>query len=776
MVPLEGHVRFAGRRLPPMRRAVLVAAALACFLGVTGEARGEPFAPGTILTADRRTSGGTPLVLALDPTNGLGRPILVHRLCRETTELSLAVAPDILQGGDIVVANQFGAYRLNTTTGGVTQAFKRLLPVDVEAGPNGRVVVGHSDGTLRSIDLATGVQAAFVKLADDLPPYYQFAFAPSGDLYVASRDGITRHEAGTWTASAVLTPPPGEEFAAGDVAIAPSGEIFVTQGSRIVRVDPVTGALTVVSEGGEFGRLQDIAVGPTGEIFVAGDFVAGRGTIVRVDPATGAQSYINPGSSFRVGNIAVAPGGDILAATTRGLLRVDPTTGGQSDIPVARGRYHYLEVLPGDEVVASTRGLFVRVALASGAVTPLSPVNPTLSGIAVTPDGEILLAHGHAGILRVGRDSPRARVLADGGALVSPVGVAVAPNGDVVAADPAAAGGRGAVIRVSAATGTQRLVSDGGTFTRLAGVAVAPTGAIFVTDTDAAGGSGAVIWVDPSTGGQAVISAGGFFSSPAGIALGSDSDVLIADSDALEGRGAIIRVDLASGAQTVLASGERFVSLAVVPGRRREPTTTTTTMNTLTTTTITVTTTSLPAGGGTLPPPPAEAGAERCDNCADDDGDGLVDYEDPACCGSVGSLKGRWFTSGKRKHRLHLNVVLRAAGMDPRTQPVTVLVRDAKAPLRCDVLASEGWRKERRGFVFPETKDTEGLKVARLRFRAGGSARLRALSRKGVVAGLSGPELTATVHIGGRCATGNLRFVGKRPPKARPACSGRRPC
>src|SRR5262249_52290823 len=72
------------------------------------------------------------------------------------------------------------------------------------------------------------------------------------------------------------------------------------------------------------------------------------------------------------------------------------------------------------------------------------------------------------------------------------------------------------------------------------------------------------------------------------------------------------------------------------------PTTTTSSTNTTVnptttvqpTTTLTTTTSSTSTSTSTTLPP------ERCGNCVDDDGNGLIDFEDPACCSGPAAFAG----------------------------------------------------------------------------------------------------------------------------------------
>src|SRR5438128_2265939 len=82
-----------------------------------------------------------------------------------------------------------------------------------------------------------------------------------------------------------------------------------------------------------------------------------------------------------------------------------------------------------------------------------------------------------------------AALLACGLALAAPVKAASAGRVDLLVTDLRLR----AVIRVDSATGNQTVLSAGGSFVLPVGIAVAPSGDIFVVDADAFGGSGGII-------------------------------------------------------------------------------------------------------------------------------------------------------------------------------------------------------------------------------------------------------------------------------------------
>ena len=134
------------------------------------------------------------------------------------------------------------------------------------------------------------------------------------------------------------------------IAVEPSGTILVADLSAfpqfnggLIRVDPVTGARTILSKNGNpaggpsFNGPMDVAVAATGDIYVADTF---GGQVFHVDPVTGVRTLVSrngnpaggPAFSWPWG-LTIAPDGDLLVVDSEafggpgGIIRVDPVTG-----------------------------------------------------------------------------------------------------------------------------------------------------------------------------------------------------------------------------------------------------------------------------------------------------------------------------------------------------------------------------------------------------------------------------------------------------------------
>jgi Tol biopolymer transport system component len=193
----------------------------------------------------------------------------------------------------------------------------------------------------------------------------------------------------------------------------------------------------------------------------------------------------------------------------------------------------------------------------------------------------------------------------------------------------------------------------------------------------------------------------------------------------------------------------------------------------------TTTTTTLPAGGstttlpGTTPttlPPPRQ---EICDNCVDDDGNGLTDLEDPACCATNVALsfkKGLLRGTKRSATRLALTATLADASLVPSAGAVADVHVQIGAPGRPPLLCAD----------LPAA--SLALKKAKLRFRdkahavagARGLDQLLLVRKKNGSASLvlgGSPAFAVpppeTLRIGletqaGRCAAGDASFAGNR--------------
>ena len=147
--------------------------------------------------------------------------------------------------------------------------------------------------------------------------------------------------------------------------------------------------------------------------------------------------------------------------------------------------------------------------------------------------------------------------VAPGGGSLYVVDMGAFAQGPTPAAD-------GRVIRVDPATGVQSLVSQGGELVDPAGIAVAPDGTLFVVENVGVGPAQnpAVVRIDPASGAQSVLTRGGNLCYPFGIAIEPSGNLIVTDFGDLVGGtnpidcpqdfGSVVRVNPA-GAQQILS-------------------------------------------------------------------------------------------------------------------------------------------------------------------------------------------------------------------------------
>jgi hypothetical protein len=266
------------------------------------------------------------------------------------------------------------------------------------------------------------------------------------------------------------------------------GDILVVDrsasGGTLFLVKRQTGAVSVVSAGGNFGDPRRLAVADDGTLFVA-DADPNAGKIVRVDPRDGSQT-------LGVGNLPMLTGIALANATFAFVTQL------QSSFPVVRvnltdGSTTALDsgiIAPSDLALEKAGTLLVvDTGTGNGEVWRIDPVADTETelnlgvarpqAIALEPDGAIILAGGSAAtaaVFRVGPGTKGATPVATGGRLVMPMGVAVASFGTIFVADPGAiAGGTAgtpAVVAIDPQTGAQTTIASGSPFMNPHGIAV----------------------------------------------------------------------------------------------------------------------------------------------------------------------------------------------------------------------------------------------------------------------------------------------------------------
>ena len=181
------------------------------------------------------------------------------------------------------------------------------------------------------------------------------------------------------------------------------------------------------------------------------------------------------------------------------------------------------------------------------------------------------------------------------------------------------------------------------------------------------------------------------------------------------------------------------------------------------------------APGGGVGPVPGHV-AEICGDCVDNDGDGLVDYEDPDCCERTDPLTLSRMLMRMRPQstgdtlRLRSSGVTASASLDPR-DGVTLQLSDGSGQLYCHDIGVVTTKAGLKHGVFRFRDKTGtlagGLQTARFKIRKNGQLVFRATGNKMHLRNADG-GLTVTLRVGDVCmqTTAALR--------ARPAKLGTR--
>jgi DNA-binding beta-propeller fold protein YncE len=172
-------------------------------------------------------------------------------------------------------------------------------------------------------------------MPSDLPPSPQRQTAPVSHVARArGKTSLVGVMLAVLAATFILSRPGGEEAAA---ATLKAGDILVTdRGSTIYKIDPATGAQTVVTSFGVLDNLFGITIDANGQILVTSGFVRVAGSpagVGRVDPETGAQTIVTTSGLLSAPlGIAIDADGQILVVDSNlgGVVRVDPATGAQT--------------------------------------------------------------------------------------------------------------------------------------------------------------------------------------------------------------------------------------------------------------------------------------------------------------------------------------------------------------------------------------------------------------------------------------------------------------
>jgi len=150
----------------------------------------------------------------------------------------------------------------------------------------------------------------------------------------------------------------------------------------------------------------------------------------------------------------------------------------------------------------------------------------------------------------------------------------------------------------------------------------------------------------------------------------------------------------------------------------------------------------------------------------DDDGNGLVDAEDPACCTaqSLTFTQAR-FRPGKSTLRATATLASGAfAGLDPRAQDVRVQIRTDAGEEVCCTIASQQWQKlfhQTYGFFDQKMTLCQPIRCVRLVIPKNGPAKTTVILGRVKPGSPLLMPLEITLEAGNQCVSGPLSLQPK---------------
>ena len=275
-----------------------------------------------------RVRGARPARVALTATLGRRRVAASARRWRRERYRARIVFP---APGRWRLAAQIGRRRVRLGTVSVRAASRPPVvlaaPTEAVLEPSGSILVAESgQSRLARIDPTTGRDTLVTRIVQP----FGLVLTPSGGLYSTSESRVVRVESGGSTTTIADA---GDDV--GPLALDSSGNLYFSTVSRIFRIESGTGAVThyagtgIRGGRGDGGRALEaeldaphgLVVGPDGALYVAD---TGNHRVRRIDPATRVITAF--AAAVAPAGLALGPGGVLYVAERDGqrVSRIDP--------------------------------------------------------------------------------------------------------------------------------------------------------------------------------------------------------------------------------------------------------------------------------------------------------------------------------------------------------------------------------------------------------------------------------------------------------------------